>query len=532
MLALYRKYRPKGFKDIVGQEEITTILKNQIINNKLSHAYLFCGTRGTGKTSTAKVLSKTLNCMNITDGEPCGVCETCIDDSSSFDIIELDAATNNGVDDIRKINDSVQYPPSKGSYKIYIIDEVHMLSKGAFNALLKTLEEPPKYVVFILATTEPNKIPATIRSRCQIYSFNRINTKDMISRLQYVCGEEKIVADTEALELIAINSDGAMRDALSILDQLSSITKSITADIVRKKLGIVDINLILNMVEFILRLDISGTLNLYNYLIDKGQSSRQLVEQILQVLRDILVFSTSTDSNSIEGLVEYKNSIKSLSAISSPTALSVMVSRLSSLYNTLGNALNPTTVAEYELIKLCSPSLFVDVDSLLVKIDKLERELISIKETGKIIEVKKEVQVLELKEISINVESALSFNDSIPSAPVDEKENEVVGDTTIELPEESSIFDNPISNDEELTSFSNNDDAGSSSVDNSKDETNNLSNLNNTVVNVILENSHTEVKEGVLNIDVSIPLYSLVLSTLCKDDLDSLNIQYKTNEFF
>lgn len=526
MLALYRKYRPRSFKDIVGQEEITTILKNQIINNKISHAYLFCGTRGTGKTSTAKVLAKALNCMNINGGESCGVCETCTDDSS-IDIIELDAASNNGVDDIRKINDSVQYPPSKGKYKIYIIDEVHMLSKGAFNALLKTLEEPPKYVVFILATTEPNKIPATIRSRCQIYSFNRIQSKDMVSRLQYVCGEEKIAAETEALELIALNSDGAMRDALSILDQLSSITKFITADIVRKKLGILDINLILNIVESMLRFDISSTLNLYNYLIDKGQSARQLVEQMLQVFRDILVYSSSSNSDNIEGLNEYKNKIISLAGITSTTVLSIIIDKLSNLYNVLGNALNPSTVCEYELIKLCSPNMFVDVNSLLIKIDKLERELAEIKEKGKVVEVQKEIQVLQIKEVSIDVDTALSFNGNIPISIIEEKEE----NKNIEKIEEDGIF-NSVSDiriKEEATSLSN--DMDKTSADDSKNIADILGSINNKVATVILENSHIEFSNGILNISC-IPLYSLVLNNLCKNDLDSLNIKYKISEVF
>ena len=219
--ALYRVYRPKNFNDVIGQEHIVRTLKNQIENNNVGHAYLFCGTRGTGKTSTAKIFSRAVNCTNLHNDEPCNECENCreILEDKTMDVVEIDAASNNSVDDIRELRENVKYSPAKSKYKVYIIDEVHMLSQGAFNALLKTLEEPPSYVIFILATTEPHKIPATILSRCQRFDFKRVTVKDISSRMKYICEKEGIEADEKALNLIARNSQGEIRDALSILDQ-------------------------------------------------------------------------------------------------------------------------------------------------------------------------------------------------------------------------------------------------------------------------------------------------------------------------
>ena len=219
--ALYREWRPKNFEDVVGQEHITTTLKNQILNDRIAHAYLFCGTRGTGKTSTAKVMAKALNCLNPIDGEPCNECEMCkrINDGLAIDVVELDAASNNGIDKIRDIIDDSKYPPQEAKFKVYIMDEVHMLSIGAVNAFLKTLEEPPANVVFILATTDPQKLPITILSRCQRFDFKRISTKNITDRLRTVVEAKGVLADDKSLNLIARVSDGAMRDSLSILDQ-------------------------------------------------------------------------------------------------------------------------------------------------------------------------------------------------------------------------------------------------------------------------------------------------------------------------
>lgn len=219
--ALYRKWRSKTFDEVVGQEHVTVTLKNQVKNNRIAHAYLLCGTRGTGKTSTAKILSKAVNCLNPKDGEPCNECEMCkkINEGIAIDVTELDAASNNSVDDIRNIIDDVQYPPHESKYKVYIIDEVHMLSQGAVNAFLKTLEEPPHNVVFILATTDPHKLPITILSRCQRFDFKRIRKEAMVGRLRQIVTGEGVFADDRSIDLIARMSDGALRDAVSILDR-------------------------------------------------------------------------------------------------------------------------------------------------------------------------------------------------------------------------------------------------------------------------------------------------------------------------
>ena len=240
--ALYRKWRPQRFEDVVGQRAIVTALKNQITANRVGHAYLFTGVRGTGKTTCAKIFAKAVNCLHPVNGDPCGECEICkgIDNGSILDVVEMDAASNNGVDDIRDLRDETAYTPSACKYKVYIIDEVHMLSTAAFNALLKTLEEPPAHVIFILATTEIQKVPATILSRCQRYDFTRIGPEDIAQRVEYIAGQEGLELTTDGAELISRLADGAMRDALSILDTCAGVTAKIDADVVRRMAGVTD----------------------------------------------------------------------------------------------------------------------------------------------------------------------------------------------------------------------------------------------------------------------------------------------------
>ena len=256
--ALYRAYRPQNFEDVVGQQHIIRTLKNQIENNNVGHAYLFAGTRGTGKTSTAKIFARAVNCVQSKDQEPCNECEVCKDiiNDNIMDVVEIDAASNNSVDDIRELRESVKYSPTKAKYKVYIIDEVHMLSQGAFNALLKTLEEPPSYIIFILATTEPHKIPATILSRCQRFDFKRVTVNDMSERMKKICNEENIEVEDKALNLIARNAQGALRDALSILDQCISFggNKIEYKDVV-ELLGTVNIEQLFEMSQFIINQD-------------------------------------------------------------------------------------------------------------------------------------------------------------------------------------------------------------------------------------------------------------------------------------
>ncbi|MGL4876845.1 DNA polymerase III subunit gamma/tau, partial [Paraclostridium dentum] len=296
--ALYRAYRPQTFKDVVGQEHIIRTLKNQIQNNNVGHAYLFCGTRGTGKTSTAKIFARALNCQNSVDEEPCNECEVCKDILSDniMDVIEIDAASNNSVDDIREIRENVKYTPAKCKYKVYIIDEVHMLSQGAFNALLKTLEEPPSYVIFILATTEPHKIPATILSRCQRFDFKRVTVKDMSIRMKEICDDVNVVVDDRALNLIARNSQGALRDALSILDQCMSFSENdIEYKDVVDLLGTVNIEQLFEMAEYVIKEDTKKCLEILNEFVVWGKDIKNLIDDLIDHFRNLMVCKVSSD---------------------------------------------------------------------------------------------------------------------------------------------------------------------------------------------------------------------------------------------
>ena len=288
--ALYRKYRPTNFSSIVGQDVIVDILKNSIINNKVSHAYLFTGPRGTGKTSTAKILAHAVNCLNFTN-DICGECSICKSlDLNDNDIVEIDAASNNGVDEIRSLRDNVNLMPAFCKYKIYIIDEVHMLSTGAFNALLKTLEEPPSHVIFILATTEPNKIPLTILSRCQRFDFNKINMNDLVSRLKYIVNEEGRVVSDNILEQIAKISDGGLRDAINLLDQVLSLPdENINIDEVEKLSGKISTQSVYDLFSYIINNDLVSILNFSTYMFDNGKNYKDLADSMLSFLRDISI---------------------------------------------------------------------------------------------------------------------------------------------------------------------------------------------------------------------------------------------------
>ncbi|MCF0135584.1 MAG: DNA polymerase III subunit gamma/tau [Lachnospiraceae bacterium] len=290
-LALYRKYRPKDFDDFVGQEAVVTTLRNQVRFNQLGHAYLFCGTRGTGKTSAAKVFAKAVNCLSPRDGNPCNQCKLCLEAEQGFNLVEIDAASNNGVDNIRDLREEVQYTPSEGKYKVYIIDEVHMLSTSAFNALLKTLEEPPEHVIFVLATTDPQKVLPTIISRCQRYDFKRIITPQLTEHLKQVCAAEGIEAKEDALNYIAMMADGGCRDALSILDQCHAyyIHDAITLDKAREMLGAVDDRVFTDMTEALIEQDTVALLRGVEKVFDNGRDALQFLSSWSGYLRDLMV---------------------------------------------------------------------------------------------------------------------------------------------------------------------------------------------------------------------------------------------------
>ena len=297
--ALYRKFRPQEFKDVKGQDHIVTTLKNQIEADRIGHAYLFCGTRGTGKTTIAKIFAKAVNCEHPVDGSPCGECASCkaVADGTSMNVIEIDAASNNGVESIREIREEVTYRPTEGKYKVYIIDEVHMLSIGAFNALLKTLEEPPSYVIFILATTEVHKIPVTILSRCQRYDFKRISVDTIYERLEELLEKEQITAEEKAIRYIAKAADGAMRDALSLLDQCIAfyLGQTLTYDKVLEVLGAVDTEVFSNLLDKVLRQDVSGAMASVEELIADGRELGQFVIDFTWYLRNLLLLKSSDE---------------------------------------------------------------------------------------------------------------------------------------------------------------------------------------------------------------------------------------------
>lgn len=288
-----RRYRPATFESVVGQKSLTTTLKNAILNNKLAHAYLFCGPRGVGKTSCARIFAKTINCMNLTpDGEACNECESCRSfiEQRSLNIHELDAASNNSVEDIRSLIDQVRIPPQIGQYKVYIIDEVHMLSQAAFNAFLKTLEEPPRHAIFILATTEKHKILATILSRCQVYDFSRISAADVVNHLQFVASSQNVTSEVDALHIIAQKADGGMRDALSIFDQVVSYTNgNITYQSVIENLNVLDYEYYFRITDAILKGEVRNCMLLLNEILEKGFDGQHIITGLASHFRDLLV---------------------------------------------------------------------------------------------------------------------------------------------------------------------------------------------------------------------------------------------------
>lgn len=380
-VALYRKFRPNEFDEVKGQEHIVTTLKNQINNNRLGHAYLFCGTRGTGKTSIAKIFAKAVNCENNIEGNPCLECETCksIANNTSMNVIEIDAASNNGVDNIRQINDEVQYSPTEGKYKVYIIDEVHMLSIGAFNALLKTLEEPPSYVIFILATTEVHKIPITIMSRCQRYDFKRITVDTIALRLQSLVEQENLLAQEKALRYIAKAADGSLRDALSLLDQCIAyyMDELLTYENVLNVLGAVDTEVFSEFIRHIIQKEAIPCIKKLDELIMQGRELSQFIIDFTWYLRNVLLIKTSDAANEelLDMSLERLNILKEEAKLIPSVNLMRYIRVFSELSNQLKYATQKRVLIEITLIKLTVPEMEISLDSVLERLTLLESKL-------------------------------------------------------------------------------------------------------------------------------------------------------------
>ena len=356
-VALYRKFRPQNFEDVKGQEHIVTTLKNQIKADRIGHAYLFCGTRGTGKTTIAKILAKAVNCEHPVDGSPCNECETCkaISAGTSMNVIEIDAASNNGVDNIREIREEVAYRPAEGRYKVYIIDEVHMLSTGAFNALLKTLEEPPSYVIFILATTEAHKIPITILSRCQRYDFRRITVDTISERLSELMEKEGTEVEEKAIRYIAKTADGSMRDALSLLDQCIAfyLGEKLTYEKALDVLGAVDMEVFSELLRKVLAQDTAGSIKTLEELIVQGRELGQFVNDFVWYMRNLLLVKTSdVPEDAVDVSAENLERLKEESEMLDTETLMRYIRVFSELSNQIRYASQKRVLVEIALIKL------------------------------------------------------------------------------------------------------------------------------------------------------------------------------------
>ena len=377
--ALYRKYRPQTFDDVSGQMAVTQTLKTQLQSGRMSHAYLFTGSRGTGKTSCAKILAKAVNCLNPENGNPCNCCAACrsIDDGSCMDVLEIDAASNNGVDNVRDLRDDAIYTPSQVKMRVYIIDEVHMLSISAFNALLKIIEEPPEHLLFILATTELHKVPATILSRCQRFSFRRISQEDIAARLQYVAYQENIDLDDSAARVIARLADGGMRDGLSLLDQCASATTGeLTADRVYQCLGIAGEQKCGELMGYIAAHDTKNALELFNRLYTEGKDLSAMLDEMACLARDLLVIQTtgSAGITMLSGVASDKEVLELTKQLSSGELVRMM-NQIQATMQGFTRSASRRMDAELCILELCQPELSLDVKAINARITRIEEQL-------------------------------------------------------------------------------------------------------------------------------------------------------------
>ncbi|MFZ3591683.1 DNA polymerase III subunit gamma/tau [Bacillus sp. DJP31] len=419
--ALYRVWRPQSFQDVVGQEHITKTLQNALLQEKISHAYLFSGPRGTGKTSAAKIIAKAINCEKSPVSEPCNECETCksITKGSNPDVFEIDAASNNGVDEIRDIRDKVKFAPSSSRYKVYIIDEVHMLSIGAFNALLKTLEEPPKHVIFILATTEPHKIPLTIISRCQRFDFKRISAVSIVGRMKTIVQEQKVFIEEDAMFAIARAADGGMRDALSILDQAIALSDElVTIDNVLLITGAVSQQFLMTIVQSMQNSQVPSALQALDELMNQGKDPKRFIEDLIYFYRDMLLYKSSPKLEDLLVIVTVESSFQELARIIPTERIYEIIDVLSKCQQEMKWTNQPKILVEISIVKLCQQesSALPELDSLVQRIKDLEREVTDLKTKG--IQINSKSETSETKDS--RVQKSNKGNYRIPSGRVTE----------------------------------------------------------------------------------------------------------------
>ncbi len=433
--ALYRKWRPVDFDDVSGQDAITDILKYEVANNKLSHAYLFCGSRGTGKTTCAKILAKAVNCLNPRNGNPCNECEACrsIDAGVATDVIEMDAASNNGVDNVRDMKDEIAFTPALLKYRVYIIDEVHMMSGSAFNALLKTLEEPPSYVVFILATTEFHKLPTTIVSRCQRFDFRRISSENIMARLNYIAKNEGISLTDDGARIIARVSRGGMRDAVSLLELCAGARKTIDEALVFETVGSGNRDSSYRLIEAILKQDYTAVYSTVNEVVMNSADISVFWQEIIDSYRDIMVVKNTERAKDYLDLteLEYESLVK-LATEFTPSRLAYHVSLLEGAMADMQRAFNSKrAIAEIALTRMCDAKTSISHESLLLRIDELERELSMMKlgvgTVNRIVNDESNVQVLPtVKIIEEKAENKIEENQNIGAKIKAETETSII----------------------------------------------------------------------------------------------------------
>ncbi len=445
--AIYRKWRPTTFEDVVGQAHITDTLKTEIKTDRLAHAYLFCGTRGTGKTTTAKILSRAVNCENpLSNGNPCNECSSCkgILSNTIMDIVEIDAASNNGVENIRELRDEISYTPANVKYKIYIIDEVHMLSTSAFNALLKTLEEPPAHAIFILATTEPQKIPATIQSRCQRFDFRRISAKNIAGRIGEITRKDGINITPDAIQLVAQLGDGSMRDALSILDLCSGIEGEITREDIENVTGSVSRTSLVNLGVALINSDISAAISLINKIMESGKETGNLIDELIMCIREILICKIlENPSDVVDKSTEDIEVYKKIADSAPKDVLLYIIKVLSETAALCKTSTNPRVILEASAVKICDPASDCSTEAFAARLGKIEAMIATGKMPDAPITVTPVVAEQQWVEVENTEEKAITSDDvpfDITECPADDEE-EYVSDAEDYIEDDIPPFD-------------------------------------------------------------------------------------------